>query len=37
MFENHEFILVLFLAATESQWDFDSFLLWHCHVTLHMA
>lgn len=24
-------------AAFEPQWDFDNFLLWHCHVTLYMA
>ena len=30
-------IYLFHLAASVSQWDFDSFLLWNCHVTLHMA
>ncbi|XVE62955.1 hypothetical protein DITRI_Ditri06bG0160800 [Diplodiscus trichospermus] len=29
--------LIFILAAFESQWDSKSFLLWHCHVTLHIA
>lgn len=37
LFEIKDLIPFFLSAAFRFKWDLDNILLWHCHVSLHMA